>query len=154
MFMVALQRRTALRCCVGLHVYDSFSLGSLSGGDYWFSDSENSNPFSQNPSFPQLTDSRKLNPHLYDAADLFRVSHSLVATKTGVPCHSFRADTTVLMYDGTRKKISEVVVGDKARTTDPATAVTVVREVTELHVNTDTDLADLTVRYADGRVST
>jgi RHS repeat-associated protein len=69
-------------------------------------------------------------------------------------CHSFRADTTVLMDDGETKKISEIVIGDKVRTTDPKTGVTVVREVTAVHVNRDSDLADLIVGDGEGRLST
>jgi RHS repeat-associated protein len=74
------------------------------------------------------------------------------ATKT--PCHSFRYDTTVLMADGTRKRIAEVGVGDRVLTTDPETGERVIREVTELHVNFDMDMANVSVRDADGNVST
>ena len=69
-------------------------------------------------------------------------------------CHSFDRRTEVLMADGTRKQIGDVKVGDRVRTTDPKTGETVVRPVTAVHVNRDTDLADLTVRDADGDEST
>jgi len=66
--------------------------------------------------------------------------------------HSFRADTLVLMADGTKKPISKVRLGDKVKATDPRTGKTVIRTVTALHLNRDTDLADLTVRDARGRL--
>jgi hypothetical protein len=82
------------------------------------------------------------------------VSNFLMATKPGITCHSFRYDTPVLMADGTRKRISEVEIGDRVLTTDPDTGELVVREVTELHVNRDSDMANVTVRNENGRVST
>jgi hypothetical protein len=66
--------------------------------------------------------------------------------------HSFRADTPVLMADGTKKPISKVRVGGKVMATDPRTGKTVGRTVTVLEVNRDTDLVDLTVRDARGRL--
>jgi Pretoxin HINT domain len=73
--------------------------------------------------------------------------------EVGITCHSFRSDTKVLMGDGRSKKINEVVVGDNVRTTDPVSGETVVRGVTALHVNNDTDLADVAVRDAEGYFS-
>lgn len=90
----------------------------------------------------------------YGAPHLLRVSRASMATNTPSPCHSFRYDTTVLMADGTRKRIVDVEIGDRVLTTDPETGERVVREVTELHVNSDIDMANVTVRDADGNVST
>lgn len=94
----------------------------------------------------------------YDAGNLLRVSQTSIATKSEAglsgACHSFRYDTTVLMADGTRKRIGEVKVGDRVLTTDPVTGETVVRAVTDLHVNRDSDLADVTVTDGHGSMST
>jgi Pretoxin HINT domain len=90
--------------------------------------------------------------HRYDALVLLRVSQIGIATKAS-PCHSFRYDTTVLMADGTRKRISEVEIGDHVLTTDPETGERVVREVTELHVNRDSDMANVSVRDENGKFS-
>lgn len=57
------------------------------------------------------------------------------------------------MADGSRKRIADVQVGDRVRTTDPATGKAVVRAVTALHRNHDTDLADLVVRDGNGHES-
>jgi Pretoxin HINT domain len=80
--------------------------------------------------------------------DIF-VSVSCVATKT-VPCASFRADTLVLMADGSKKPISEIEVGDKVVATDPVTGKTSVRTVTRLFTHIDDDLLDLVVLTDDG----
>ena len=92
--------------------------------------------------------------HGYDTASARTTPHQFVATKTGTPCHSFRYDTSVLMADGPRKRISEVEIGDRVLTTDPDTGELVVREVTELHVNRDSDMANVTVRDENGDLST
>jgi RHS repeat-associated protein len=68
--------------------------------------------------------------------------------------NSFRKDTEVLMADGTRKRISAVKIGDEVQTTDLATGLTVIRKVTALHINSDSDLGDLVVHDADGHEST
>ncbi len=57
------------------------------------------------------------------------------------------------MADGSRKQIADVRLGDHVRTTDPATGEAVIRTVTALHRNHDTDLADLVVRDGDGNES-
>src|SRR5690606_32088141 len=57
---------------------------------------------------------------------------------------SFSADTRVLMADGSRKKISEVEVGDEVFATDPETGEEGPRTVTHLWVHEDT-LVDLEV---------
>jgi RHS repeat-associated protein len=77
------------------------------------------------------------------------------ATKGVAKCpgNSFRSDTEVVMADGSRKSISELVVGDEVIATDPETGLTGVRAVTAVHLNFDTELADLTVVDADGDVS-
>jgi hypothetical protein len=69
-------------------------------------------------------------------------------------CHSFDPDTRVVMADGTTKAIKDVKVGDKVLATDPATGKTHVRVVTHLHINQDTNLAEVTVRTSDGKLVT
>ncbi|CAB4924327.1 unannotated protein [freshwater metagenome] len=69
-------------------------------------------------------------------------------------CHSFDPRTEVVMADGTRKHIAEVKVGDYVLTTDPVTGVLMMRRVTELHINHDTDLADVVVADAKGQQAT
>ena len=69
-------------------------------------------------------------------------------------CHSFAPATLVVLADGSTKPISQVAIGDRVRTTDPATGEEVVRTVTALHRNHDSDLADVIVRGRDGREST
>ncbi|MFC4131754.1 LamG-like jellyroll fold domain-containing protein [Hamadaea flava] len=64
----------------------------------------------------------------------------------GSSCHSFQPGTQVVMADGSTKAIKDVKVGDKVLATDPATGKTVAREVTRLHRNTDSDLADVTLQ--------
>jgi RHS repeat-associated protein len=66
--------------------------------------------------------------------------------------HSFRADTQVLMADGSSKPIGKIKLGDKVKATDPRTGKTVTRTVTALHHNRDSDLVDVTVTDARGRV--
>jgi len=58
------------------------------------------------------------------------------------------------MADGTTKAISQIQPGDAVTATDPKTGQTAGRTVTAVHKNQDTDLADLTVRNATGRLST
>ncbi|MGI8662555.1 MAG: polymorphic toxin-type HINT domain-containing protein [Acidimicrobiales bacterium] len=77
-----------------------------------------------------------------------------LASELAGACHSFAPATLVVLADGSTKPISEVTVGDRVRTTDPATGKTVVRGVTALHRNHDTDMADLVVRDGDGHEST
>jgi hypothetical protein len=64
--------------------------------------------------------------------------------------NSFTADTRVLMADGSTTPISQVTAGDRVRATDPETGATVTETVTRQLVHQDTELADLTVRDADG----
>ncbi|MFC4065483.1 polymorphic toxin-type HINT domain-containing protein [Actinoplanes subglobosus] len=68
--------------------------------------------------------------------------------------NSFDADTLVLMGDGTAKPISDVQVHDFVLATDPVTGRTGSREVTDLHLNQDSDLADIQVRGPDGLIDT
>ncbi|MFF5076330.1 polymorphic toxin-type HINT domain-containing protein [Actinoplanes sp. NPDC000266] len=63
--------------------------------------------------------------------------------------NSFSPDTRVLMADGSTKTIVDIKVGDKVLATDAETGRTGPQAVTALHVNTDTDLADLTVEAGD-----
>ncbi|MCO8273674.1 polymorphic toxin-type HINT domain-containing protein [Actinoplanes sp. TRM 88003] len=74
--------------------------------------------------------------------------------KACVRGNSFSPDTEVLMADGSTKPISEVREGDEVLATDPGTGETTAQQVTALHVNIDTALADLTVELADGRSAT
>jgi Pretoxin HINT domain len=85
----------------------------------------------------------------YDAPLLLRVSRTSIATKTR-PCASFRADTLVLMADGTKKPISEIEVGDKVIATDSVTGKKSIRKVTRLFTHIDDDLLDLVVLTDDG----
>jgi hypothetical protein len=71
----------------------------------------------------------------------------------GLVCHSFDPTTEVVMADGSLKKIADVKVGDRVRATDPSTEKPVVRTVTALHRNHDTDLADLVVGDGDSNES-
>ncbi|MFC7480670.1 polymorphic toxin-type HINT domain-containing protein [Luedemannella flava] len=64
----------------------------------------------------------------------------------GKTCHSFDPATPVVMADGTTKPIKDVWVGDKVKATDPATGKTVAKPVTQLHLNHDRDLANVTVK--------
>jgi hypothetical protein len=65
-------------------------------------------------------------------------------------CHSFDPATRVVMADGSTKPIGEIRRGDQVLATDPATGRTSIQKVTELHINQDTDLADVTVRAPGG----
>jgi RHS repeat-associated protein len=69
-------------------------------------------------------------------------------------CNSFDGDTPVLMADGQGKPIDEVKVGDEVKATDPATGRTATKRVTGLHLNLDTELADVTVTGGRGNTST
>jgi Pretoxin HINT domain len=80
----------------------------------------------------------------YDSTSASTTASEFVATKA-IPCASFRADTLVLMADGSKKPIGEIEVGDKVIATDPVTGKTSVREVTRLFTHIDDDLIDLVV---------
>ncbi len=67
-----------------------------------------------------------------------------------LPCASFRADTLILMADGSKKPIGEVEVGDKVVATDPVTGKTSIREVRRLFTHIDDDLLDVVVLTEDG----
>ncbi|MFG1611002.1 RHS repeat-associated core domain-containing protein [Actinoplanes sp. NPDC049265] len=64
--------------------------------------------------------------------------------------NSFAPATPVLMADGSTKPISKVEVGDRVLASDPVTGFTRSQQVTEVHINRDTDLADLTVKTRHG----
>ncbi|WP_130511795.1 polymorphic toxin-type HINT domain-containing protein [Krasilnikovia cinnamomea] len=70
--------------------------------------------------------------------------------------NSFTPETLVKMDNGSTKPISDVRVGDKVLAIDPTdpTAQASSQEVTELHINTDTELVDLTVKTTDGNTAT
>ncbi|WP_412742835.1 Hint domain-containing protein [Krasilnikovia sp. MM14-A1004] len=84
---------------------------------------------------------------------------SAMAQGASVGCvdgNSFTPETLVKMDNGSTKPISDVHVGDKVVAigpTDP-TAEATSQEVTELHINTDTELVDLTVKTSDGNTAT
>jgi len=62
---------------------------------------------------------------------------------------SFTADTEVLMADGSTKPISQIRPGDKVQATDPTTGTTAPQTVTDVWVNHDSDLLDLTIQTGD-----
>ena len=66
-------------------------------------------------------------------------------------CHSFAADTPVLMADGTRKPISEVEAGEHVLATNPETGETGAREVLATMPHTD---QLLTLRTSSGEIVT
>jgi hypothetical protein len=64
--------------------------------------------------------------------------------------NSFAPETPVLLAGGTATKpISEIRVGDLVRATDPVTGLTSDQPVTAVHVNQDTELADVTIVDAE-----
>jgi RHS repeat-associated protein len=63
---------------------------------------------------------------------------------------SFTPDTKVQLADGSTKPISQIKPGDKVTSTDPATGKTKDSTASEVLVNHDTDLYDLTVHTAKG----
>jgi RHS repeat-associated protein len=67
---------------------------------------------------------------------------------------SFTADTKIQLADGSRKPIKDVKIGDTVLSTDPATGKTTPRKVVAVYVNRDQALTDLTVKAANGAVST
>ncbi|MBO4210731.1 hypothetical protein GSF22_32765 [Micromonospora echinofusca] len=73
---------------------------------------------------------------------------------SAVGCHSFAPSTPVLMADGEHKPISEVTQGDEVKAHDPETGETTNQKVTELHINLDTELTDLTVQTEEGDLTT
>ncbi|BCL12610.1 LamG-like jellyroll fold domain-containing protein [Micromonospora sagamiensis] len=65
---------------------------------------------------------------------------------TGKPRHSFDPATLVLLADGTARPIGDIQPGDEVVATDPETGETSAEPVTQLHVNIDRELTNLTVR--------
>ncbi len=65
--------------------------------------------------------------------------------------HSFAASTLVLLADGASKAIADLVEGDLVLATDPETDETSAREVTDTHINHDTDLTYLAIQQPGGR---
>ncbi|WP_018349385.1 polymorphic toxin-type HINT domain-containing protein [Longispora albida] len=72
----------------------------------------------------------------------------------GGGCHSFDPATPVLMADGTAKPIADIREGDQVTATDPATGDTTSQPVTQLHINQDEELTDLTVATPAGTTAT
>jgi hypothetical protein len=91
----------------------------------------------------------KLADELVDGVKEWRGARKLLKE-----CHSFDPETEVVMADGSHKKIKDIELGDKVLATDPASGKTYVRTVTTLFTHQDTDLADVTVQTADGRLFT
>ena len=115
------------------------------------------NTFDARPALLDQARARSAPPPVGARALSTTPSAPVVATNTegdlGFVCHSFAPSTLVVLADGTHKAIADVVVGDRVRATDPATGETVVRTVTRLHRNHDSDLTDITVRDGDGHLS-
>ncbi|BCY10906.1 putative Ig domain-containing protein [Actinoplanes sp. L3-i22] len=89
---------------------------------------------------------------VYDVYDLIR---KFLRGRNGVrqeclPFNSFRGDTPVLMADGSTTAIQDIRPGQLVLAGDPSSQTASARPVTELLINTDTDLTDLTL--ADGSV--
>ena len=72
--------------------------------------------------------------------------------RAGAAC-SFDGTTPVLMADGTTKAIGRVQAGDFVKSGDPSTSSTHTELVAQLHLNLDTDLADVTVADSNGHQS-
>jgi hypothetical protein len=60
--------------------------------------------------------------------------------------HSFDPATLVLLVDGSTKPIGEVELGDEVVATDPESGERAAKPVTQVHVNVDRELTNLTVR--------
>jgi hypothetical protein len=72
-----------------------------------------------------------------------------------VPCkNSFSADTRVLMADGTTKPISAIQRRDRVLAGDPGYGSSKAAEVTKVHRNVDSELANVRVRGAHRVVTT
>ncbi|HZM74530.1 MAG TPA: RICIN domain-containing protein [Candidatus Limnocylindrales bacterium] len=66
--------------------------------------------------------------------------------KLGRGCpHSFASTTPVLLANGTSKPIAEITVGQQVLATDPETGETTSKEVTQVHLNNDRDLAEIDI---------
>ncbi|MEV0726977.1 LamG-like jellyroll fold domain-containing protein [Micromonospora purpureochromogenes] len=63
--------------------------------------------------------------------------------------HSFDPATRVLMANGTTKPIEDVELGEQVTATDPTTGASRAEKVTHLHVNTDKELTNVTVRDSE-----
>ncbi|WP_405110604.1 polymorphic toxin-type HINT domain-containing protein [Micromonospora sp. NBC_01405] len=61
-------------------------------------------------------------------------------------CHSFAPSTRVLLADGSSRPISDLSIGDEVAATEPESGKTEAKRVTQLHINQDRDLTDVTVR--------
>ncbi|MEU4569620.1 FG-GAP-like repeat-containing protein [Micromonospora sp. NPDC023956] len=68
--------------------------------------------------------------------------------------HSFAPDTEVLLADGDTRRIDQVIEGDQVLAHEPETGQTSAEAVTDLHVNRDVELTDLSVRTEDGEFVT
>ncbi len=88
-----------------------------------------------------------------DSADAaaIRAAFGLCTGSTG---NSFVADTPVLMADGRIKPISQIKIGDRVLATDPISGTTKPQQVSALHLNQDTEFADVIYRGQTGRTAT
>ncbi len=84
------------------------------------------------------------------AASLMHRSRAGSVRSEGRACNSFDGDTPVRLADGEDKPIDQVKVGDQVQATDPNTGNTEAKPVTALHLNQDTELADVTVTEGNG----
>ncbi|GAA2535164.1 putative Ig domain-containing protein [Winogradskya humida] len=89
---------------------------------------------------------------IYDVLDLIR---DFLRSRGGgiegcVPHNSFRGDTRVLMANGETTAIQDIRPGQQVLASDPTIQKTASEPVTAVHVNTDTELTDLTL--TDGSV--
>ena len=73
------------------------------------------------------------------------IGGAIGGVKGGGCKNSFAPATPILMADGTTRQIKDVKVGDKVTATDPTTGTTMAEPVTQLHLNLDTELTDLTL---------
>lgn len=77
------------------------------------------------------------------------------ASAREVPCtgQSFTPDTRVVLADRSTKPINAIAVGDRVLATDPVTGITAPQPVSDVWVNHDTDLLDLTIAGSDGQAA-
>jgi hypothetical protein len=89
-----------------------------------------------------------------DAADTAAGDSSALDDALSCATNSFTGDTKVLLASGALVAISQIKVGDKVEATDPTTGKTVAATVSRLFMNDDHNLANVTVRVADGSLAT
>jgi RHS repeat-associated protein len=82
-----------------------------------------------------------------EAATTAETSAGSTVEDTASSCkrHSFVPTTRVVMADGSTKAIKDIRLGDMVQSTDPMTGRTTSEPVVALHLNHDSDMADVTV---------